>query len=423
MKSTTVHDPALFTYREKRIIMNMTTQDLQPDLPQQALDTLQRALDALHKTTGLQARIVAEKIPGDLAYRTDAFVEIDDPDGHAHRYAAQIKPIDRLAAVGVIKQRFYGAPGGAPGLLVAPRITPETADHCRTLQVPFIDTAGNTYLHAPGMFVFVKGQRFQRDDTTAGDNTQKGKFIVRITRPTQTPTGQRIIFALLCQPNKLLNAPYRDIVQTAGVALGAIGDVFANLEKRGIIAEHQRKGRVIINPKKGEITVERPPKEQADHQRAKQRRFLEPRRLLDEWVTNYPTGLRPKLNPKRFRAPDPNWWQNANIAQHGALWGAEVAADKLTHYLKPATCTLYVRPKNGRNNITQIVVENRLRADPQGNIEILDAFWDFPADPNYPDVVPPILAYADLVATNDPRNLETAKLLREGHIDHVIAPT
>ncbi len=401
----------------------MTAENIQPNLPQQDLDTLQRALEALHKTTGLRARIVAEQVTGATDRRHDAIVELDDLDGRTHRYAAQIKAIDRLAAIGVIKQRFYEAPDGVPGLLVAPRITPETADHCRTLQVPFIDTAGNAYLHAPGMFIFVKGQRFQEDALThAGPGTQKRKIVVRITRPTQTPTGQRIIFALLCQPNKLLNAPYRDIVQAAGVALGAIGDVFVNLEKRGIIVEDQPKRRVIVVRKKREITVEHQPNEHVEHQRARQRRFLEPRRLLDEWVTNYPTGLRPKLNPKRFRALEPDWWQKADVTRHGALWGGEIAADKLTGYLKPATCTLYVRPENGRNNITQIVVENRLRADPQGNIEILDAFWDLPADPNYPDIVPPILAYADLVATNDPRNLETAKLLREHHIDHALAP-
>ena len=34
-----------------------------------------------------------------------------------------------------------------------------------------------------------------------------------------------------------------------------------------------------------------------------------------------------------------------------------------------------------------------------------------------PDLVPPILVYADLVATLDPRNLEAAKLIREQYID------
>lgn len=69
------------------------------------------------------------------------------------------------------------------------------------------------------------------------------------------------------------------------------------------------------------------------------------------------------------------------------------------------------------------MADHRLRADPKGNVEILDAFWDLPDDPAHPDVVPPGLVYADLVATLDPRNLDTAKLLRERFIDHALHQT
>jgi hypothetical protein len=58
-----------------------------------------------------------------------------------------------------------------------------------------------------------------------------------------------------------------------------------------------------------------------------------------------------------------------------------------------------------------------LRADPEGELEVLDAFWGLPADPAYPDLVPSILIYADLVASVDPRNLEAAKLVKEQFID------
>jgi hypothetical protein len=40
--------------------------------------------------------------------------------------------------------------------------------------------------------------------------------------------------------------------------------------------------------------------------------------------------------------------------------------------------------------------------------------------PDHPDVVPPILAYADLIATLDPRNLEVANMLRERLIAHAL---
>lgn len=346
------------------------------DLPQHDLDLLQRAFVALRKTTGLEGRLIEKEATGKHGHRPDAIVEIDI-DGRPHRYAVELKRIDRFATLGAIKNQMDLF--DEPGLLIAPRITMETAERCRELQIPFIDTAGNTYLRAPGLLVFVKGQRPPTNEIP----------IAYTGARAGTATALRVIFALLCKP-ELLNAPYREIVRAAGVALGAVGWVFFDLNGRGYTTGGRRKDR---------------------------RRLLEPKRLFDEWVANYPIKLRPKLNPKRFRATTPDWWQQLDATEYGALWGGEVAADKLTKYLKPATFTLYIRPNDGREKLTQLVTVNRLRADPNGDIEVLEAFWDFPADPTRPDVVPPMLVYADLVATLDPRNLETAKLIRTRYID------
>ena len=113
-------------------------------------------------------------------------------------------------------------------------------------------------------------------------------------------------------------------------------------------------------------------------QKKHNRQFLEARRVFDEWVTNYPIKLRPKLNPRRFRATDPDWWKHATLEKHAAYWGGEVAAAKLTHYLKPANCTMYVKPHTRQNMVNQLAAANRWRADPDGNIEVLDAFWNLP---------------------------------------------
>lgn len=349
------------------------------DLPQHDLDLIQRAFDAMRKTTGLEARLIDKEVTEQHGHRPDAIVEID-LDGRPHRYAVELKRIDRFAALGAIKNQLDLF--DEPGLVIAPRITPEIGERCRELQIPFIDTAGNAYLRAPGLLVFVKGQRPPTNEIPfAGTGPRAG-----------TATALRVIFALLCKP-ELLNAPYREIVRTAGVALGAVGWVFFDLNGRGYTIGGRRKDG---------------------------RRLLEPKRLFEEWVANYPIKLRPKLNAKRFRAAATDWWQQLDVTEYGALWGGEVAADKLTKYLKPATFTLYIHPDDGREKLTQLVAVNRLRADPNGDIEIIEAFWNFPADQDHLDVVPPILVYADLVATLDPRNLETAKRIRERYIDNAL---
>ena len=141
--------------------------------------------------------------------------------------------------------------------------------------------------------------------------------------------------------------------------------------------------------------------------------MLEPARLLDEWAANYPVKLRPKLHARHFQAPDPNWWQNAKPVEMHAWWSGEIAADRMTGMLKPATQTLYVAPDAAQSSIRTLVARHRLRPDPQGTIEILDAFWNLPRHGQQPDLAPPALVFADLMASLDSRNLEVAKTIRE----------
>jgi hypothetical protein len=150
-----------------------------------------------------------------------------------------------------------------------------------------------------------------------------------------------------------------------------------------------------------------------------ERRLLAPQRLAEEWVLLYPVRLRPKLVVGRFTAPDPGWWQAARIDPRRAVWGGEVAADRLTGRLKPGRQTLYVwGPPD------EILLTNRLRPDERGDVEILEAFWR-PAEKggtDTADVAPPLLVYADLMATGDPRNVEVARLVRERHLRGVLGP-
>ena len=82
---------------------------------------------------------------------------------------------------------------------------------------------------------------------------------------------------------------------------------------------------------------------------------------------------------------------------------------------------MYIDPVRRREGIGQLARRYQLRADPAGQMEILDTFWTFPAG-NQPDLVPPLLVYVDLLATLDPRNLEIAKRIREEHLNHAYRP-
>lgn len=335
--------------------------------------TLAKALEALHNTTGIDAEINARELRLGIGTYEEAEV-ILKPEGQPHHFfIAEVKRVDRFVQLTHYIYRFGEHADNR--LLVAPRITEEMADKCKELDLQFIDTIGNAYLKRPGLFVFIKGQR---PNETFKLDRPEGKRAV-------TPTNLRVVFTLLCKP-ALLNGTYRDIKDAAEVALGTIGWVFFDLDERGYTVGDKNK-----------------------------RVLLERQKLIQEWVTNYPIKLRPKLNVKKFRAIDPDWWHKLDVKQYDAQWGAEVAAAKLTGYLRPQTCTIYFHGNEKQKNITKMVVENKLKADPFGDIELIDAFWDF-KDEQLAETVPPILIYADLLATLDPRNFDTAKIINEKYI-------
>jgi hypothetical protein len=83
---------------------------------------------------------------------TDAIIEVET-DRFKHRFGAEVKTVDRFAAPAMLKAQ--GEVLHDPPLLVAPYITREVAEYCRQLRFPFIDTAGNAYLEAAGLLVYV----------------------------------------------------------------------------------------------------------------------------------------------------------------------------------------------------------------------------------------------------------------------------
>lgn len=350
-------------------------------LPERDHKLLEDALAAFTRATGLRAAILAREPKAPEGYHPDAVIEVGGP-GKPLQLFVEIKAVDRAITLATAKQQLGAF--GKPGLLVTPYLTAELATHCRAkLDLQFMDTAGNAYLRAPGLYVFIRGER-----PPGGAAPAAG------TRGGGTATALRVVFAVLCKPD-LLNAPYRDIVRAAGVALGAVGWVFVDLHGRGHVLGGQR---------------------------TRNRRLVEPGRLVEEWVMNYPIKLRPRLKPRRFRVADPRWWQKTRLPE-GAFWGGEVAAAKLTEHIHPATYTIYMEVARRHEGISQMVRRHQLRADPDGQIEILDTFWNFPGAAKQPDLVPPLLVYADLLATLDPRNLEIAKRIREEHVDHALRPT
>jgi len=133
--------------------------------------------------------------------------------------------------------------------------------------------------------------------------------------------------------------------------------------------------------------------------------------LLAKWAEAYARKLKPKLFIDRYTARDADWWRDVDPTKYGMAFGAEPAAAKITRHLKPAIITLY-----GDRAEPRLIVDHALRTDPKGDIEIAKRFWRVETDEDKKGLAPLPLIYADLLATGDPRCIETAGLIRDRYL-------
>ncbi len=304
-------------------------------------------------------------------YGPDAVMRIAMQDKEWH-FPLETKNYLTRAALRLAVQQLRQFP--EKRILVTRYITPQMADELKEMDVQFVDTTGNAYINEPPLFIFIKGN--------------KPAIKYRKKPPTRAfrPTGLQVVFALLCNPG-LENAPFREIAKVAAAALGTVGWVMRDLKEMGYLIDMGKRGRRLIEKKK----------------------------LLERWVTAYPEQLRPKQLIGRYMADNFDWWKDTNLHTFKAYWGGEIAATLLTKYLKPQMVTIYAKQPLGK-----LLLKHRIKKDPDGDIEILEAFWNVEYNLPYPNLVHPILIYADLLATGDSRNLETAEIICERELARLI---
>lgn len=262
-------------------------------------------------------------------------------------------------------------------ILVIPQLPEMKADDLRAQGIQFIDMAGNGYINQPPLYLFVKGNKMQ------------GATKVPAANRVFKQTGLRVLYAMLCNPG-LENETYRTIAAKTGVALGMVNWVFKDLNELGFLLE-------------------------TGTGRNKNVRLLNKEKLLERWITAYTEQLRPKLVLGRYRGAD-GWWQKAQLDTGQALWGGEPAAAKLTDYLKPEIITIYT----DKDNPAGVIIPNRLKKDPQGDVVLIARFWQPETVEPHRDMVHPILVYADLMATGNQRNIETARIIYDEHIVQLV---
>ena len=317
-------------------------------------------------------------VPGYPQIRADALLTLA-ADNTQLRYVVEAKRAVTNTTLGAAiaqARTLAGATNRTP-LLIAEYIPTGIAEKLKAQDQQFADAAGNAYLTGKGTLIWVCGRK--RPPALAP--YRGGAFAAG---------GIKVLFALLCNP-ALAAAAQRHIADTAGVALGTVPGVLRDLAEKGHVLGKGKSRRLAYLP-----------------------------RLLDEWVTIYAHTLYPRTLLRTLAPPNLDGWENWNIAQYGARWGAEPAAKILVGQIHPGNLTLYVKRLPGRLIAEQRMVEPA-PSDEQGLVHFRENFWGNGADETpEPPTVHPLLVYADLLATGDGRCIETAELVRETHLARLL---
>ncbi len=192
---------------------------------------------------------------------------LSGPWGDFHYYIKVVPKLSPTLADLVIHQiKTSPAPQNSSPLLISYYISPQMAALLKQKEIEYADCAGNLYLNQMPLYIEIGGQK----------HPPKPPGTDRLFRPA----GLKLIYLLL-RNHQAINATYRALADDAGIALGAIGDLFSELEKRGNLTIDDSGGRHLN-------AIEE---------------------LLQRWQLGYLETLRPKLFSQRCQlAPAKTWF-------------------------------------------------------------------------------------------------------------------
>lgn len=291
--------------------------------------------------------------------------------GHEHRYYVEFKKEIREYQ---LQKLFKVADENNPFMIIAENLFPKIKKALVEHGIAYIEANGNMNIEADNILLKVEGK--------PKNNLQQHKHGRAFTK-----AGLKVLLMFLANETDI-NDTHREIAKNAGIAHGNVKHILDGLLEDGFA--------LPINNKELKLTN----REQ----------------LLQKWITAYTEKLKPAIKIGNFKFNNPNdflEWKRITLAKNQTLWGGEPAGNIYTEFLQPEYLTIYTLEKKA-----ELMKNYRLIPDQEGNVIVYEKFWKL-MDPNV-NVVPPIIAYADLLATGKKRCLETAQKIYEQHIKNTL---
>lgn len=261
-------------------------------------------------------------------------------------------------------------------ILVTEYLNPIIAEQLKGDGIQFLDTVGNAFINQPPVYIDIQGRKPNRLHKEVAMAKQVGKAF--------QPKGMKIIFMLLTHP-VLLNAPMRTIAEAAEVALGTVKQVMDDLIYQGFVVQKGKKGKVLTDQKA----------------------------LLENWLDAYPANMQAKLNRALFVTDNPEQLKTLDVDAFGGLWGGEVAAERYDHYLKAKGFLIYLAPEQKQAFMKAARLRKPANHEvPDYKVMIVEPPFEInKIQGDLTDLAHPLLVYADLVTSADPRNMDAARRL------------
>lgn len=306
--------------------------------------------DALRQLSAFDVTWEHEEPGSDLTLRTETTEHRFTLINHTTPGAPGRQHIDRAASAGF------------PILVTATYVSARLAPRLRELDLNFVDTAGNASIRVPGLVVEVSGR--PREATSQP----------RETAPTGRRSGIRVLLTLLAEPERAGEMTVREVARSAGVSVGSAQSVLTDLRENQHLEDHglYRTGL-----------------------------------LFERWLAGYLADRRLQAPRKRL-GHRPGWHEAPDVqtALHAidAVLGGEDAAEVVGLPLRGTSGIIYTPEPVG-----PVLRAAKMLPDAHGTLEVRDLWWQPTQDAQ---TVPTPLLYADLVASNDPRQAEAATELR-----------
>ncbi|WP_278235618.1 type IV toxin-antitoxin system AbiEi family antitoxin [Isoptericola sp. AK164] len=263
-------------------------------------------------------------------------------------------------------------------LLIGDKIPLSVAERTRERGGWHIDAAGNAYVRAPGVHIDVHGRR------TASRTERKTRLSTAQETNLMSAGRAQVIFCLLSWPD-LVSMPIRAIADVAGVSPGTAHTTIKALTEE----DYLFLGASVIARRE---------------------------ELLDRWATAFPLGLGRSLELGRFCGkPDLSAWEatGSSVRVSGEYAADNIRGTDLTLYAKELEPALIARSR-----------WRRPEPGESANIIVRRKFWTEPTSPlgrntGAPSIrrAPALLVYADLLASREPRQQETARAMRGDLVD------